>query len=226
MLGPMNVEPKLHHIAAAMADARRARMLCTLLDGRAFTNKELASDAGITPQTASGHLAQLQAAGLVVAEKIGRNVYHRLAGDQVADMLESLGRMAPLDHLQRARMARAGGEDNALYARSCYSHIAGRLGVAICEAMIARGLADGDHRLTGAGRGWAAAHGLTVTGRVPVQACLDWSERRPHLKGPLASSLMHKALDEGWLARQEMGRALVLSDAGRAGFGAMLGMEF
>ena len=222
----MNVEPKLHHIAAAMADARRARMLCTLLDGRAFTNKELASDAGITPQTASGHLAQLQAAGLVVAEKIGRNVYHRLAGDQVADMLESLGRMAPLDHLQRARMARAGGEDNALYARSCYSHIAGRLGVAICEAMIARELVDGDHRLTGAGRGWAAAHGLTVAGRVPVQACLDWSERRPHLKGPLASSLMHKALDEGWLARQEMGRALVLSDAGRAGFGAMLGMEF
>lgn len=107
--GPMNVEPKLHRIATAMTDARRARMLCTLLDGRAFANKELASGAGITPQTASGHLAQLQEAGPVVAEKIRRNVYHRLAGDQVVGMLESLGRLAPMDHLQRARMARAQG---------------------------------------------------------------------------------------------------------------------
>ena len=98
----MNVEPKLHHIAAAVADASRARMLSTLLDGRAFTNKELASDAGVTPQTTSGHLAQLQAAGLVIAEKIGRNVCHRLAGDRVAGMLESMGRLAPLDHLLRA----------------------------------------------------------------------------------------------------------------------------
>ena len=224
----MQTEPNFHHVAAAMADARRSRMLCTLMDGRAFTAKELACDAGITPQTASAHLGRLKAAGLIHAEKSGRHVYHRLAGVQVAEMLESLGCLSPLDHLQRARKscgARREGAD-ALFARCCYSHLAGELGVMVHDAMRARALLvpQGEGlRLSAAGQVWAVQHGFRL--RAGARRCLDWSERRHHLAGPLAIDLLAQMFAREWVVRAKTGRALILGAAGRAGFEEAFGLH-
>ncbi|QYX55274.1 helix-turn-helix domain-containing protein [Roseovarius sp. SCSIO 43702] len=224
----MTQDPKLHHVAAAMADARRARMLCTLMDGRAFTAKELAADAGITPQTASAHLAHLRDAGLIVARRSGRCIYHRLAGTAVAEMLESVGRLAPLDHLQRARRRRGARRDGAaaLHARCCYDHLAGALGVAVHDAMCAAGHLERQgaaYALSGSGQAWALRAGFTLRGE--ARPCLDWSERREHLAGPLARDLLAQMLERGWLGRERTGRALIVSDAGRVALARVFGMD-
>lgn len=224
----MRTDPKLHEIAAAMADGSRARMLCTLMDGRSFTAKELAVDAGISPQTASVHLARLRDVGLIVAERRGRCVYHRLAGEDVADMLETVGRLAPLDHLHRARRAagvRRDGAD-ALFARCCYNHLAGTLGVTLHEAMRVRGyleVAGGCMILSVGGRAWARDHALDL--RAGARACLDWSERRMHLAGPMATDLLSAMLAREWLVRGASGRALRVSETGRVWFGDALGLH-
>lgn len=210
-------------IGSLIGDPARAAMLNALMDGRAFTAGELARCAGVTPQTASAHLAQLSAADLLVVEKQGRHRYHRLAHADVARMLESVMQVASGGSGAAPLMT---GPANAAMrrARSCYDHLAGRLGVAIADALIEKGaieFGDGAGVVTDAGEVFFARLGLDFeraaapSRRALCRPCLDWSERRPHIAGRLGGALLDHLLNGGHLRRIEGSRALDLTPKGR-----------
>lgn len=209
--------------AALVGDPARANMLAALLDGRALTATELAVAADITPQTASGHLARLTAAGLLGMERQGRHRYHRLAGPEVARMLESIMAVAAGPGSGRRAAPRVGPRDAALrQARTCYDHLAGQLAVGIADSLVARGhlefSAEGGG-LTESGTGFLQELGLAPQpgarrGRVFCRPCLDWSERRPHIAGALGAALCAGCLSQGWMRRIPGSRALSVTPAG------------
>lgn len=227
----MNGEPLLAEMAALIGDPARANMLLALMDGRALTATELSQVAGVTPQTATSHLGKLCEGNLLTVEKQGRHRYFRLAGPAVAAALEALMALTPTaPHRHRP----PGPRDGAMrYARSCYDHLAGRLGVAVTERLLTLGWlaeAGGDFALTDAGRGALPAlgvdpHALARTRRPAVRRCLDWSERRAHLGGAAGAALLAAFEREGWLLRVRDGRALTLTDAGRDGLRTRLGVD-
>lgn len=206
-------------IAALIGDPTRANILLALMGGRALTATELAAHAGVTPQTASGHLAKLHALRVLALEKQGRHRYYRLASAEIAEVLEAL--MAVAAHAA-PRLRSPGPKDAALrLARTCYDHAAGRLGVALADALAAQGhvvLEGGAAAVTESGRGFLAGLGIDLGGsaRRPLcRACLDWSERRHHLAGRLGAALLDHALRRGWLRRAADGRALGITPLGR-----------
>ena len=215
----------LAETAALIGDPARAAMLTSLMDGRALTATELARAAGITAQTASGHLARLTAAGLLAMERQGRHRYHRLGSVAVAQMLESMMSIAANPSSPRPRTVVTGPRQIALrQARTCFDHLAGVLAVAIADRMVARGhvelSADGGH-LTEAGRVFLINLDIDPQpngkrrGAVFCRPCLDWSERRPHIAGQVGAALCRACLDRGWLRRIEGSRAVSISPAGR-----------
>lgn len=214
--------PVVAAVAALLGDPARANMLTALMDGRALTVSELAACAGVALPTASGHLAKLDAAGLIAAERQGRHRYYRLTGHDVAEVLEGLMGLAQRTGAVRAR---TGPRDAALReARVCYDHLAGARGVALMQGLVRRGWI-GDSAapaLTPEGRAGLAAIGIDVAGlergRRPVcRTCLDWSERRAHLGGALGAAILQHALARRW-ARRGAGRAVAFSPAGAAAF--------
>lgn len=223
----MTLNPRLDILGSALADASRARMLCELMDGRAFTNKELAAAAGVTPQTASAHLRKLEEAGLIVAERSGRCIYHRIARSQVAEALETLATLAPCDHLYRAQQ-RKGARAKMLDARSCYDHLAGRLGVLITKALLVRGdlVRDGAGFLPQPSPRWAKL-GVDLTGRVPLaRPCLDWTERKQHVAGPVGRQILTQALERNWLQRRRAERGLIVTREGAEALHQILGITW
>jgi DNA-binding transcriptional ArsR family regulator len=204
-------------VAALSGDPARAAMLQALMDGRALTASELARVAGITPQTASGHLNRMTATGLLSVKKQGRHRYHRLAAPSVARMLESIMQVA--SELEPAgRKLSIGPKDAALRrARTCYDHLAGQLGVSIADGLMRDGYVElaGDAGIvTDAGIARLTAVGMDVrrilerrtkhSGRVLCRPCLDWSERRPHLAGMLGALICeHSTQQDGSADCQE-----------------------
>jgi len=185
----MTLTPRLDILGAALADSSRARMLCELMDGRAYTNKELASAAGVTPQTATAHLRRLEEAGLIRATRSGRCLYHSIAGPDVAEALETLSALAPSDHLYRVQQ-RKGARLKMLEARSCYDHLAGRLGVAIAQALLELGdlARDGAQYRVVPSERWAKL-GVTLTGRAPLaRPCLAGGHRQTQYLHDLVQS--------------------------------------
>lgn len=210
-------EPRFATIAAMIGDPTRARMLSALMGGQFLAAGELAAAAGVTAQTASGHIAKLVAAELVVMRTQGRHRYFRLADADIAHALEALSLVAE-------RSARADKWSQGAYrplkaARSCYSHLAGELGVALFDGLLARGTiapVDGRFELTDGGRDELSSLGvaLPAPGGRYAYPCLDWSERRDHLAGTLAVALLEHSLEQGWLRRIADSRALRLTPAG------------
>src|SRR5689334_23345854 len=194
----MTTNARFAEIAALAGDPARVGMLHALLDGRALTATELARAAGVTPQTASGHLARLTKAGLIAVHQQGRHRYHRLASAAVAQMMESIMQVAALASPPPRTMF-TGPRDAALRnARTCYDHLAGRLGVALADSMVEGGhveLTDDAGLLTESGAVLLSRAGLDVEAinagrrskRVLCRPCIDWSERRPHLAGALGA---------------------------------------
>jgi DNA-binding transcriptional ArsR family regulator len=223
-------------IAALAGDPGRAGMLHALMDGRALTASELARVAGIAPQTASGHLSRMTAIGLVAVERQGRHRYHRLATPAVAHMLESIMQVASDLEPPRKRFT-VGPRDAALRkARTCYDHLAGRLGVALADALVTQGFAEftGDAGIvTDAGVKFFGRIGIDVdtipprrtngVGRVLCRPCLDWSERRPHLAGALGAAICTHCLDKGWIGRNQGTRAVTITPAGTRAFREQFG---
>jgi DNA-binding transcriptional ArsR family regulator len=222
--------PDLAAVAGLLADATRACFCLALMDGRAWTAKELARHAGVAASTATEHLNLLVGGGLLAEVRQGRHRYLRLAGPEAAELVEHLAAFSPV-RAAPPRSLPADGRRRALArARTCYDHLAGALGVAVTDAMTERGLLrrDGGLALTPDGHAWLAALGITLppppSRRPPVLPCLDWTERRPHLGGSAGAALYRHALDAAWLTRIGTSRAVALTPAGERALRDHLGL--
>lgn len=220
-------------IGALIGDPGRAAMLEALMDGRALTATELSAQAGVTPQTASGHLGKLAAAGLIVVERQGRHRYHRLASAEVAGLLEQLASFAERPEARPKRAISTGPKDAAMRAaRSCYDHLAGRLAVDLTDALLGRGHVELDldgGAVTPSGHRFFAEFGVDLEGiprgkRAFCRPCLDWSERRPHLAGAVGAALSCRCFALGWVKRVEGSRAIAVTPSGRRGFLSAFGV--
>jgi DNA-binding transcriptional ArsR family regulator len=225
-------QPNIASTAFLLADPARASMLMALVDRHALPAGELAYAAGVTAQTASTHLAKLLAGGLVEVEAQGRHRYYRLGGAHVAALLENLASIAPQP---RPRIKPLSGEAQKLrFARCCYDHLAGQLGVAVTQALERRGLIvaaeNRQFEVTPAGLEWFGTMGLNVAALQPTRRglarqCLDWSERQHHLAGPLGVQWMSLLCRKGWLRRSPSTRAVQVTPQGWAALKEQLGIE-
>ncbi len=220
--------PDIALVASLLGDPARANMLTALMAGQALTAGELAREAGVTAQTASGHLARLEAGGLIVGRRQGRHAYFALSGHDVAEVLEALTGLAARTGHSRAR---PGPKEPALRrARVCYDHLAGDLGVALLDGLVASGvlLDDETLTLTPAGEIRMADLGIDTAAlrkaRRPVcKRCLDWSVRRSHLAGSLGAALLQRIYALGWARRVEGSRIVAFTPAGLTAFEAAFG---
>jgi hypothetical protein len=186
-------------------------MCLAMMDGSAWRAGDLAERVGIAPSTASEHLALLLDAGLVTATRSGRNRYYALAGLTVADLLEDLAGLAPAGTIRSLREERSRAALEM--GRTCYDHLAGRLGVGLSDALVRRGVLEADDlHLTDRGRGFLSRLGIDLAAqgarRVPSRACLDWTERRPHVGGAAGAAIAVWLFAEGWVIRIGSGRAV------------------
>lgn len=223
--------PRLAALASLLADETRASFCLALLDGRAWTAGELARSAGVAASTASEHLGKLVSGGLLAEERQGRHRYVRLADGRTAQLIEELAAHARPVTPAPARTLREASLQHALArGRTCYDHLAGRLGIRITDAMTRRGLLrqDTGFALTDQGLAWFGALSvpLATSSRRPLaRGCLDWTERRPHLAGTSGAALCRHVLDAGWCERVGSGRAVRATPAGLAAFSEHLGIE-
>ncbi|GAA5175660.1 metalloregulator ArsR/SmtB family transcription factor [Pseudonocardia eucalypti] len=234
-------DPELAGLAALFADPSRARILLALLDGRSLPASVLAGEAGVSAPTASAHLAKLREGGLITVEQSGRHRYHRLANERVATAIEALSALAPA---QPIRSLRQHTKAAALRdARSCYDHLAGRLGVAVTAWLVEREalqpidgvcdtrrrpgepfssvLPEHPYRLGPDAERHLATLGVDLpdvvdapSRRPLLKFCLDWTEQRHHLGGRLGAALLTGLLDRDWLRPTRRRRALELTELG------------
>ncbi len=246
-------DPDIAWLAGLFADPTRARVLQALSDGRALPASVLAAEAGVSPQAASSQLNRLRDGGLIVGERSGRHRYYRLASDRVGGVLEALAAAAPTQPIRSLRQdTRAGALRRA---RTCYDHLAGRVGCAVTQALLDRealtaddGLADTRRRVGDALSAVLHEHPyrpgprlreeLTAlgvdpaplldggTGRRPLlRFCLDWSEQRHHVAGGLGAALLTGFEEQGWISRRPRVRAVTVTPAGRAELGRRLALD-
>ena len=245
---PAEGDADIARIGALIGDPARARVLTALTDGRALPASRLAAEAGVAPSTVSEHLARLLAAGLVTMRREGRSRFYRLASPEVADVLEAISRISPP---QPIRSLRQGSHARALReARTCYNHLAGRLGVGLLAGLLEGGLlsgGDGRHhperavadRLSAPGRDLSyrlTPHGEAALGEIgvdldavlarypAVRYCLDWSEQQHHLAGPLGTALADRLFALDWVRRTDRRRVVRLTDSGRENLPGTLGL--
>jgi DNA-binding transcriptional ArsR family regulator len=233
-------------VGTVIAEPARAKVLLALADGRSLAASVLAVEASVAPSTASHHLAKLVDAGLIIATPRGRHRYFTLAGPRVAELIEAVARIAPAQPITSLRQ---GTRAHAVrYARRCYDHLAGRLGVAVTDALRGHGVLAGrdglvDHDHVTAQRpagdvgdpiGYTVTeHGATTLAELGVYAqpgdlvrcCLDWTEQRDHIAGPLGRGLLSRLLDLGWLTLDPATRAVRLTHAGRIHLPDHLGVQ-
>ena len=225
----MKEGPDIAYVAALIGDPARANMLSALMSGKALTATELASEAGITLQTASSHLGKLHDGGLLRQRKQGRHKYFSLAGTDVAHVLEGLmGLAAGAGHLR----TRTGPKDAQLRkARVCYNHLAGDMGTRLFDNLTARRflMSRGDGLvLTRGGAAFATDFGIVVAALQAAKSplcreCLDWSERRSHLAGRLGRALLARFEELGWARRDRETRVVTFSKSGEKRFAGMFG---
>lgn len=220
----MKEGPNISITATMLGDPARANMLMALMSGLSLTAAELAREAGVTPSTASGHLAKLESSGLVARRKQGRYRYFRIADPDVAHVVEALITVAArVGHLR----TRPGPKDEAMrYARSCYDHLAGHLAVNLFEHWVSRHLLrwhDEVVHLSGEGRHFLADHGIDISmlerkKRLLCRTCIDWSERRNHLGGSVGAAILKHALGQRWAVREANSRIVKFSSKGKRNF--------
>lgn len=237
-------------VASLLAEPARARILLALGDGRALPATVLASEAGVSASTASVHLARLVEGRLLTVRPQGRHRYFALAGPHVGELLETLARLAPA---ARVRSLREGTRAHALrHARTCYDHLAGRLGVSLLAALLDQGLVTGgdgrhlhsraredrlaahghdvDYRLTSRGSARLSELGVILPvpdppGTIPLRYCVDWSEQAHHLSGRVGRALTGRLTDLGWIERMPGSRAVRMTPAGTQGLREQLGVK-
>ncbi|OBA86562.1 transcriptional regulator [Mycobacteriaceae bacterium 1482268.1] len=245
---PTSGDADIAALASLLADPARCTVLLALDDGRALPASVLADEAGISRSTASSHLGKLTDAGLLTVETHGRHRYYRLAGPEVGDLLEHLVRLAPPRPVRSLREGTRAARLRS--ARTCYDHLAGRLGVQIMGSLLEReALVGGDGRydpsrdghdalskpghdiqyeLTDSGRGFLTDIGVELpTGRRPlVRYCVDWTEQRHHLSGALGRAVLDRFLAAGWARRAPRGRAVTVTDKGQTALAEVFDIDW
>ena len=224
-------------MAGLLAAPARVRMLEALLAGGARSAIDLAAIADVQPSTASSHLAKLVGLGLVRCEKQGRHRFYRVAGGQVGDVVEAIGELIPGGELVpggavSGTRPRVRPRNEMEAARTCYDHLAGQLGTAITDAMVARRHIrprGKDFVLAKSGRAFLAELGVDVEAaqaqrRLFARRCLDWTERRYHLGGALGAALAHHCFDAGWLRRPDDDRVIRPTPKGARAFADHFGV--
>lgn len=208
-------------VAALIGEPARARILWSLLDGRAYTASELAIAADISSTAASNHLTKLLAADLLKVEVQGRHRYFSFAKPEVAYVVESLASLTNVNANTKNSSAQM---PPIKYCRTCYDHLAGYVGVKVTEALEKKGLikkSGATYRITGKGWQWLlhfdiAESNIVHTRRALTRQCLDWSERKPHLAGQLGALLLNKMLEKRWFKKVQFSRELVLTSKGKS----------
>jgi DNA-binding transcriptional ArsR family regulator len=237
----LNGDADIPMVAGLIADDARATMLLALhTEGRALSMSVLAAHARIGLPAASAHLARLVGGGLVACERQGRSRLYRLSGPHVADVLEALAALAPI------RPPRTLDESSRLaalrLARTCYDHLAGRLGAGLFEALVQHAalvavpvpVVPTRRVRSGLGAVALGPRAADIFGRLGVEldesldarACLDWTESRPHLSGGLGADVCAAFLERGWVLHRPNTRALRMSDAGRRALAELLDLHF
>jgi len=217
-------------VASLLADPVRVAILMALSDGREMPAGELALVAGVAAPTASAHLSKLAQAGFIRMRRESRHRFYRLVRPELMHVMEALAVLAPESTPRTHRQARIGRAVRA--ARTCYDHLAGRLGVLVTQALIERDVlrpAGRQFELTPRGERFLCEIGLDLAAarasrRAFALACLDWSERVPHVAGALGSALLDFLFAEGWLERMRGSRAVQVTAAGRRGLEKTFGV--
>lgn len=222
--------PYIAEAASLIGDPARANMLAALVGGHAMTATELGLSAGVAASTASGHLAKLLEGRLVSVTSTGRHRYFRLASPGVARVLEDLMALAtdgPPRHRPKSRC-----DDAMARARTCYDHLAGKLGVALADSMMSRGLivlSDDGGLITDAGGHFLSDLGVELqtkkVRRTLCRPCLDWSERRWHVGGAVGAALADRCFALGWTERRSDSRAITITAAGERAFDELFGVR-
>ncbi len=227
----MDVRDEFVRVAGLISEPVRASMLWSLLDGKAYTATELAIAADVSLTSASNHLSRMLEGGLLKVESQGRHRYYRFASDEVAHVVESMASL--VNASSKASTDTTNSRSEIQFCRSCYDHLAGYVGVQITGAMISKGLLkDQGNRFDVTRKGWlwAAQMGIDqdelLTVRRPVtRKCLDWSERKHHVAGSLGARLMTRMLENGWLRRVKLSRAIVVTSKGELGLNETFGLR-
>lgn len=230
MLPGVLADADLSAVAELMV-AKRATLLLALMGGRPLTAGQLADRANISPSLASAHLRRLLDGGLITVQQTGRRRHYRLAGPQVAEVIEAALTIAPARPVSNLRESRQG--EAIQFVRTCYDHLAGAVGVALTDSLQHQGLlqsAGGGYALTSRGERRLRTLGIDVDAlrrrqRAFARPCLDWTERRPHLAGALGCGITGRLLELDWLRRIPGGRALRVTDAGAVALRDELGLN-
>ncbi len=225
------MEDSFSEIAALIGDKTRAKMLWSLLDGRAYTSTELAIFADISKQSCSNHLLKLVNGGILKVEKQGRHRYYRFVDDKVAQVIESIAYLLPpKDDLSNETRKEVTG---VKYARTCYDHFAGKVGVEITRVMVEMELIvrkEEQFSITKNGNEWFDNLGIDLTvlrnkKRKFAFPCLDWSERKFHIGGALGAGFLNFMLDNDWIRRIQHSRAIIITHKGKIGLKEKLNLE-
>ena len=244
----MNAEEQFSQLASLIGEPARAKILWHLLDGRAFTATELALMAEVSPQSASMHLSKLMQAEFLTVEHQGRHRYYKFASREVAYAIEAIANLLPSGKTESPENFLHNG--HIKYCRSCYDHLAGKIGVAITDQLVKNQLITPDdnkvteresrgrgsenkagptgYSITPAGHQWFSRLGINVDElksqrRIFSRQCLDWSERRPHIAGSLGAALLDKMLKEDWIRKIKNSRALLVTGKGEKNLHELLG---
>ena len=216
----MTAEEQFSQIASLIGEPARANMLWNLLDGRAFTATELALMASVSPQSASMHLKRLVEAGLLSVRHQGRHRYYSLAGPEVAYAVEAIANLLPAGKKDPEAPHPVNG--HIRYCRTCYDHLAGKIGVAVTEGLINRRLivaASSQYEIPKDSVKWWSQQGIDTAAlkdqrRIFARQCLDWSERRHHLAGALGAAILEKMLAGDWIRRTRNSRTVIVTAKG------------
>jgi DNA-binding transcriptional ArsR family regulator len=224
----MSISQNVANTALLISDPSRAAILTVLLDGRFHTASELSLLIGVKPQTTSYHLSKLIEQNIIVVESQGRHRYFGIQNEEIAKTIESLLVLSPPAKIKSLKQSR---EDAAIrYARTCYDHIAGYLGVQIADAFIRKGYLDSEFSLTPEGQRFFEEMQVDVKEikrkrRSFCHKCLDWSERRHHIAGAVGLALLEKFIELEWVVRLPKTRAISVTKKGRDGMRNLLGIE-
>jgi DNA-binding transcriptional ArsR family regulator len=218
------LETQFKTVATLIGDPVRATIMWALLDGRAFTATELAITARTSPQNISMHLAKLVQAGLISVEKQGRHRYYRFSRKEIAYCIEAMANLIPFD--RREKNTTPGNSSPVQYCRTCYDHLAGKVGVMITDSLLAQKiitLKDDLFKVSPKGRNWFTQLGIDMDEleqrrRFLIKPCLDWSERRHHMAGALPAMLLDNMLSAGWLRKITHSRAVTITGNGHREF--------